>query len=78
MTPKEKAKELVEKFAVKEFNESRGWFTNGKESKKMAIACVDEIYSFMKMIDEHNKDCHMANTHWVKYWNSVKTEIQSL
>lgn len=64
MTPKEKAKELILKFAFK------GAQHEG-EAKSFALICVDEIiktYSTKKSI--------LPNEN--KYWQKVKTEIEKL
>lgn len=76
MTPEEsKAQELVERFGLA-FGENYGFSLD--KAKQCALIAVDEIFNFMQMDDEFNKDCHMANTHWLKYWQSVKEYIEKL
>ena len=66
MTPKEKAKELVERF-----NEHIEYDTNFKDetikAKKRALICVDEIIKTYIDIDPK-----------LKYWQEVKKEIEKL
>ena len=73
MTPKEKAKELIDKFnnhTVKELV----YLKNGKviegktEAKQCALIAVDEII----------KDKKMFNQISVEYWEDVKQEIEKL
>ena len=64
MTPKEKAKELVDKMMNEQFNTEEI-----SQAKQCALICVDEILkthpnsNFMPIINE---------------WNEVKKEIQKL
>ena len=72
MTPKEKAKELIEKFSFSNrYNlEKDGYFYNIYAAKESARICVDEILN--------------ANHVWYKesipynYWMEVKQEIENL
>jgi hypothetical protein len=72
MTPKEKAKELVNKmkFATDEF----GYINiNVNRHKQCALIAVDEIidiayWEYMESMGGMEKD----------YWNEVKTEIEKL
>lgn len=67
MTPKEKAKELFDKycFALKtEGNEFEYW-TNVIQAKQCALICVDEIL---------NNHLQLS----ANYWNFVKEEIEKL
>jgi hypothetical protein len=75
MNTEHKALELVSSFIT----ETIGMPTlSNKQAKQCAIIAVDEIEEFMRMDDEYNEDCHMANTHWVIYWQEVKEHIQNL
>ena len=65
MTPKEKAKHLIDKFSEQTFNQ------DFEETKQCALICVEEIlihqtneYGYVDIITE--------------YWNEVKTEINKL
>ena len=77
MTPKEKAKELVDKFYQRfpltmDVITTRGdlsWeYDNWKEAKECALIAVDEIIEAGKDVDE------FANAYWYK----VKAEIDNL
>ena len=72
MTPKEKAKELVEKFTKLE----EGEMYIGK-AKECALIAVNEIMEFMRMDDEYTKTASNANSKWVHYWIEVKKEIEN-
>jgi hypothetical protein len=66
MTPKEKAKELVDKFI-----ELTGTSDEYLYSKQCALIAVDEILKLVSNdLDLYYKDC--------TYWQKVKTEIQAL
>jgi hypothetical protein len=80
MTPKEKAKELVLKFAFK------GAQHEG-EAKKFALIAVDEImdapnskrnYSYMELIAEDAPDTSWFWNQFDDFWNDVKDEIEKL
>jgi hypothetical protein len=66
MTPKEKAKELVDKFI--QYTDTSEW-TNIEYvyAKQCALIAVDEI---LKVIEELRTE--------VLYWQEVKTEIEAL
>jgi hypothetical protein len=77
MTPKEKAKELVDSFYQlfpldKDVNTTDGelnWkYNDWNQSKKAALIAVDEIYNsgLLMMVDDE------------QYWYDVKQEIQLL
>jgi hypothetical protein len=61
MTPKEKAKELINKY---EFVYIQN-YTSMFEVKQCALIAVDEIIDLVKHIDVDSED----------YWNEVKQEI---
>jgi hypothetical protein len=70
MTPKEKAKELVEKFKNRsiELGETHSQLM----AEANALIAVDEI------IDSHYKLLSGVNTSIYKYWKEVKQEIELL
>ena len=77
MTPKEKAKELVDKFfeysyRVKWDIDKNKWEHNFDQSKQCALIAVDEILSMGIMSD--SGDWRMAK----QYWMEVRTEIENL
>ena len=71
MTPKEKAKELVEKYLNIEF-----CLLTDNKAKKCALICVDEMIREIKQI-QFNEDIFMEDT-VISYWNEVKQEINKL
>ena len=76
MTPKEKAKELINKFSdnviVYYTEDSVPCMLNApmviKSRKKLALICVDEIFSVITFDGIHDPS----------YWNQVKQEIEAL
>jgi len=72
-TPKEKAKELKDKFSVhlRFFDEYSGWvdYTDLSHAKQFALVAVDEIL-IIKSVD---KNYDLSN-----YWQQVKEEIINL
>ena len=64
LTPEQKAKELVERFAPIMPNED--W---KEKAKQCALLCVDEILD----INSVDKDYDLST-----YWEEVKTEIEKL
>jgi hypothetical protein len=83
MTPKEKAKELVERFreySHTEFISYRGGYqldTQIQNAKQCALIAVDEI-----LISLRDKDLYCAGENnindFIKHWQVVKTEIEAL
>jgi hypothetical protein len=73
MTPKEKSKELVDKFHRFTYTSVHAYKTSGEYSDtiKCALICVDEILD-MKVI-WYQKDTEVLN-----YWQEVKQEINKL
>ena len=72
MTPKEKAKDLVEKMALK-----YAVFKINKHSKKCALICVDEVIQAeinltLELLDGYEDETSLS------YWNKVKSEINKL
>ena len=71
MTPKEKAKELYNKF----YNtDSHGNSVKVRESlaKQCALIAANEIYVIM--VNFHGRDIE-DNIHQIKYWDEVKQKI---
>ena len=75
MTPKEKAKELVNTFkSVKDSEKSNGTIITRLGAKQCALICVDEILEHAQMIDgEYNG----YRSTWF-YFSNVKNEIEKL
>ena len=79
MTPKEKAKELVERFreySHTEFISYRGGYqldTQIQNAKQCALIAVDEILNLDFAKNERNIECIE-----VPYWLQVKAEIEAL
>jgi len=71
MTPKEKAKELVEKFELIERAERYEDELNLFEAKQCALICVEEILNDNPNIYDSDRLNH-------KYWKEVKEEIEKL
>jgi hypothetical protein len=68
MTPQqEKAKELVEKYAIWSWNET---VCNYEVAKQCALIAVDEIMKLPHLSYNHNKDESQYD-----FWQEVKTEI---
>ena len=88
MTPKEKAKELFDKFydvtpldanindSVKEANNKI--LADRNIAKQCALICVDEILKPMKYNDGFNYTTQHLNPQLKKYWQEVKQEIELL
>jgi hypothetical protein len=72
MTPKEKAKELFDKFIVKVLDRNGTSAMNGFEAKQCALIAVDELIDFAKLTDATNGWDHL------NYVNEVKQEIEKL
>ena len=76
MTPKNKAKELVDKFKynTRAWNETNGWKDCFYNAKQCALIAVNEILNLM--IKEFKWDVkHNGN---IEYWQEVKQAIQEL
>jgi hypothetical protein len=75
MTPKEKAKELVDKFfeytyRVKWDIDKNKWEHNFDQSKQCALIAIDEIIEWSSQWNGlHNE---------ISFWQEVKTEIELL
>ena len=68
MTPKEKAKELFEKYAFVEI----AYYTSKHEVKECALIAVDEI---LELLESINNSTSIALCYW---YNEVKQEIEHL
>jgi len=68
MTPKEKAKELIDKFIehTQEWDELDGYVNDIYKAKKCALIAVDTVLWMAS---------HYAT---IEYWQQVKQEIQAL
>ncbi len=73
MTPKEKAKELFDKYcwAIRIDETDSGYFSNVLYAKECALIAVDEIF---EALDEH----HWQNKNVTEYYREVKQEIEKL
>ena len=73
LNPKEKAKELKDKFSVhlRFFDQYSGWvdYTDSSHAKQFALFAVDEILN----INSVDKDFSLSH-----YWLDVKNEIENL
>lgn len=76
MNPKEKAKELIEKYCQVLFGDEQ--FVNLTKPIKCALIAVDEIWECMKADDEKHDCCHWCNSPEMKFWDDVKEEISKL
>ena len=69
MTPKEKAKELVDKFKL---NTGANTKINIYVAKQCALIAVDEIIQAIRFTDAK------SDLGYVGYWQEVKNEIEKL
>jgi hypothetical protein len=67
MTPKEKAKELVEKF-----DNAMEFYTPARYAKQCALIAVDEI---LNVLSEYTIEPFVFD---IEYWQEVKQEIINL
>jgi hypothetical protein len=75
MTPKEKAKELVEKFELIFISSNAdAWTIPGK---KCALIAVDEIIAVIDVFELSNHG-KVGNNYGQYFWLQVKEEIQKL
>ena len=72
MTPKEKAKELYNKFKVFDFDIYRGWTLDNKETKIHSLIYVEEILNVTHSDKRANSPLDK------EWWHKVKTEIEKL
>ena len=79
MTPKEKAKELVEKFIpyTRVFYEVLGWEDDVDSAKQCALIAVDEILKgIVPKYDDERYTFELGGNQF--YWQEVKQEIEKL
>lgn len=75
MKPKDKAKELYDKFDLKA--EEPIWMMSANHVKQCAINCADElIQAFTQLSIEESGTIHIDFGHG--YWEEVKREIEEL
>ena len=76
MTPKEKARELFDKycFAIRTEEQIGAYWTNVINAKECALIAVDEIIKANPHSNPFNTD--VVST--MKYWNEVRHEIEKL
>jgi hypothetical protein len=77
MTPKEKAKELVDKYIphTRVFHEVLGWEDYIDSAKQCALIAIDEIIQATK---QYSYSVGYGMLTQDKYWQEVKTEIENL
>jgi len=73
MTPKEKAKDLFDRFAVQEYTSISGFGINKDETKELAIAISDEVISTLNQIADG-----LSKKWSITWWENVKEEINKL
>lgn len=72
MTPKEKAKDIFDKFAFEKTPEGYKMFQTSNESKRCSLIVVNEI------IDTIEYSSQADETSKIIYWDKVKEEIEKL
>ena len=77
MTPKEKAKELFDKYYIvcQEYTEE---IQCSIQAKECALIAVDEIIQQWEVIDTYIADFGGKLNQSIRYWQEVKQEIQAL
>ena len=78
MTPKQKAKELVERFKAKVEFEIMPESTNMFNAKECALICVDEIEKYRKVLEDEYDEYFYYAYNQEEYWQEVKQEINKL
>lgn len=73
MTPKEKAKELFDKYATYVVMWSGGIEVENQNCKQCALIAVDEIQKLPNMEYDNNKDKSQYD-----YWQEVKQELLNM
>ena len=71
MTPKEKAEELVGRYAIKSHQLKLG--ISFEFDKQCALIAIDEILKMPNIGYSHNRDASQYD-----YWQEVKNEIEKL
>jgi hypothetical protein len=76
LTPKEKAKQLVDRYNFVYIQN----YTSMFEVKQCALIAVDEILKAIpnEYLDIHGGEAYMQINEDVEYWNEVKKEINNL
>ena len=78
LEPKEKAKQLIQKFELIDREQRYQDELNLFEAKQCALLCVDEIELYRKQIeDEYDEDLYHAYG-VEEYWQEVRQEISLL
>lgn len=77
MTPKEKAKELVDKFARIDGYQDSIDLSKCDYEKQCALITVDEILEVIKFYEKKNGRLLIDNIR-IMYWEEVKQEIELL
>lgn len=72
MTPKEKAKELVEKMAIYHWTDVCDY----EGAKQCALIAVDEMLDDVYDINEELVENRIS--YWISYYEEVKQEIEKL
>lgn len=72
MTPREKAKELFNKYATYAVMWTGGIEVEKQNCKQCVSIAVDEMLNNAGFISPHSRDSYR------EYWNSVKQEIEKL
>jgi hypothetical protein len=81
MTPKEKAQELVNKFAKLPEEGSLMWYLSFEIAKKCALIAVDELIKYhddLMDVVRYELPSNIVAVIPYKYWDDVKQEIEKL
>jgi hypothetical protein len=78
MIPKEKAKELVDKYSTYVVMWAGGIETSKQNVKQCALIAVDEILKISCLKPLDYKDYFNNNSEFINYWIEVKQEIEKL
>ena len=82
MTPKEKAKELVDKFLKHNtvWIDDENYYYSEKKSKQCALIAVDEILNVIpySIMDTHKGEVYFYENDERNYFEEVKKEIEKL
>lgn len=73
MTPKEKSKELVDKY-----DNTLTYIESKSKAKQCALIAVDEIIKIVSSVDTMPPNCQKINEYTKEYWQEVKQEIINL
>jgi hypothetical protein len=77
MTPKEKAKNLVDRYSTYVVMWSGGIEVETQNVKQCALIAVDEMLTIVKSYEKQNCKLLMDNMK-ILYWHEVKQEIEKL